>query len=133
MDENKNLFWQLIEAKMGPVPNYLKNVLTLRGYENAMSIKTIDQKAIDSFQKYLSSEEIRERIPPDSIMEDYLGVMWRTPDKAYILPGHVQFLEQIVAFVNLTLVTKGHEYFIMKTKVNQLRRIEHYTMLLFSY
>lgn len=133
MGEITNRFWELIEAKMGSVPNYLKNILTLMGYENAMSIKTISEKDIESFQKYLISDEIKKRIPPYAKMEDYVGVFWETPEKAYILPGHVKFLQEIVEFVNLTLVTKGCEYFTVKTKVNQRGSFKIYGMFCFSH
>ncbi|KAJ6642842.1 hypothetical protein Bhyg_07796 [Pseudolycoriella hygida] len=61
-----------------------------------MSIKTINEKDIASFQNYLKSEGMKDRVPPESKKEDYYGVFWQIPEKAYILPGHVKFLEQIV-------------------------------------
>ncbi len=54
--------------------------------------------------------------------EDYLGVFWETPDQIQILPGHIKFLEQIVEFVNVTLLTKGYEYFSFKTKAKHQGR-----------
>lgn len=122
MTENSNLFWDVIEAKMGEVPNYLKNILKLRGYENAVSIQTIEEADIESFHNFLKSDDMKSRVTLNAIKEDYYGVFWETPATAYILPGHVKFLEQIVAFVNITLVTKGYDYFNSKTKVIQQGR-----------
>lgn len=122
MSEMTLLFWQLIESKMGPIPNYLKNLLKLMGYESAISIKTIERNDIDSFQKYLTSADMRKRVPANAQMEDFFGVRWETPENAIILPGHIKLIEQIVEFVNLTLATKGYEYFTVKSKMNQQGR-----------
>lgn len=116
MSEITLLFWKLIESKMGPVPNYVKNLLTIMGYENAISIKTINRDDIESFQKYLISDEMKLRVPKGSNLQDYYGVFWETPKKANLLPGHIKLIEQIAEYVNLTLVTKGYDYFTMKCK-----------------
>lgn len=119
MNETTKLFWQLIESKMGPIPSYVKNILRLMGYESAISIRTIGPKDIDAFQKYVKSTDMRKRVPADAKMEDFFGVLWENPENANILPGHIKLIEQIVEFVNLTIVTKGYEHFIVKTKINQ--------------
>lgn len=111
-------FWSLIEAKMGcNVPKYLQNLLKLRGYENAISIQTITKEDIDELTTYAKSEEMKARIPVDCDPKDYFGdYFWSTPENFYVLPGHVKLLLKIVDFINITLATKGYDFFSVKPK-----------------
>lgn len=117
METEVEKFWDIIENKLGcSVPKYLQNILALRGYENAHSIKTITQEDLSELQKYVRSDEMMERVPKDADFRDYFGVFHATPKKCYVLPGHMKLLIEIVEFVKLSIISKGMDHFSTKPK-----------------
>lgn len=90
--------------------------MTLRGYDNALSIRRITKKDIDEMQEYMQGTEMKKRIPQNSNFRDYFGPLSNESgtgtEKCYILPGHVYLIEEVVGFIQL----KGSDFFNVKVK-----------------
>lgn len=113
-------FWNMVETKMGcTIPKYLQNLLAMRCYENAHSIKTNTLDDIQEMQKYIRSTEMMERVPKNADSRDYFGVFWATPNKSYVLPGHLKLILEVVEFLKLSIISKGMDYFSNKPKMFQ--------------
>lgn len=105
MNDSCKRFWDQLETMTGcAVPIYLKNILFLMGYDNPLSVKGISSKDIENIQAYMKSKEYEERIPPNSNKTDFYGVS-TIREKAYILPGHVKLLEELVCITKLSLLS----------------------------
>lgn len=102
-----NKFWELIEKQMGcMIPMYLKNILRLRGFENAASIKTLtgdDYKDLQTF----AQTKMAKFIPSGARLDDYYYIFWKEPDTFEILPGHVRLLDEIVKHINMHTSIRG--------------------------
>lgn len=110
-------FWEIIETKMGcNVPYYIRNILALNGYENAVSICTIEPEDIDYLQEY-ARKEMHKRIPKDANLQDYYGFYAEKPAEFVFLRGHVKLLQGIVAFIKQEIESKGPDYFSFKSKI----------------
>lgn len=110
-------FWSIIESKMGcNIPKHIKNLLAMRGYENAVSIRTITSDDIKEMQDFARSADMKERLPKDANLEDYYGCFSNTPAKFQILPGYAKLIEEIVDYIKIMTASKGPDFFIIKSK-----------------
>lgn len=115
----ENSFWDILQSKMGCiVPKYLVNLLLMRGYDSAFSVRRMTIADINGLSLYAKSDEMKESLPPNAKLENYYCVFSSKPDKFDILPGHVNLLLEIVDFIKLTMLTKGTDYFSGKHKAS---------------
>lgn len=103
-------FWDLIERKISIIfPTYLRNILKLRGYDNAASVKTITSEDIEKFEIFAKTE-MNNRLPEFSRPIDYFYI-YIGPDDFEILPGHKIILKEVVAYVKEMMDLHGRDYF----------------------
>lgn len=109
-------FWSLIESKLAcSVPKHIQNILSLNGYESAVSIKTITYDDITELQEFAQTS-MKSRIPAGANLEDFYGPFQDQPEGFRFLSGHKKLLQEIVAFVKSKISTAGPEFFVLKPK-----------------
>lgn len=111
--DDSNKFWSVIETKMGCiVPNYVRNILRLRGFDDAVSVSKITKDDIEAL-KHFAKNSMNDMIPSNANRLDYyfLAVYEKNPEAFEIAPGHVKLLESIIDFIKEKTVIHGHEYF----------------------
>lgn len=115
-------FWDLVENKFGcSVPKYVKNILALQGFDNALSIKTLSEGDFEFLEKY-AKNDMSKRIPLNADLSDYYGTFSEAPQDFVFLLGHRRLLEEIVAGLNKTIATKGYDVFsIHKNKIQMIK------------
>lgn len=126
------LFWDLLESKFGcTVPTYIQNILSMNGYDNALSIKTITSEDITFFENFAKSEKMANMIPKDANLADFYGTFTTSTKDFCFLRGHVKLLEEMVKLINSTIASKGAEVFgVKKPKVQPVAKAQIRTDLL---
>lgn len=103
-------FWNLIERKMSIIfPTYLRNILKLRGYDSAGSIKFITEEDVANFENFARTAMVN-RLPENSNKADYFSV-YTDPADFEIIPGHKILLQEVVAFIKEMTEEHGNNYF----------------------
>lgn len=95
-DHQNDQFWKLIESQMGySIPVYIKNILRLRGFETATTIKTLTAKDYEDLEVFARTK-MEKYVPFGASREDYYNIFSREPEAFEILPGHIKLLNQAV-------------------------------------
>lgn len=58
------------------------------------------------------------------MLKDYYGVFSSTPEKFYVLPGHIKLLLAVVDFIKVNRVTKSVDFLSVKSKPIQQREFK---------
>ncbi|KAG4076937.1 hypothetical protein HA402_015924 [Bradysia odoriphaga] len=94
-------FWNLVEAQVRfTIPTYVKNLLRLRGYDNALSVKTLTDEDLKSLETFARTK-MWMYIPPGANDKDYYHIFSSDPESFEILPGHVKMLKEIAKQVDV--------------------------------
>lgn len=105
-------FWELIQKKLGcSIPRYIVNILTLQGYDNALSLLEMNIDDICQLEEYARSDKFLKRIPKDATLKDYLGTFHDAQKEFELIPGHRKLLLQVVNFVTNNFKAKGTRFF----------------------
>lgn len=100
-------FWNLIDEHMGcRVPSYVKNILRLRGFDNAACIKTLTDEDYKEFETFARTK-MAKFIPSGSNLKDYYHVFSEEPNEFEFLPGHIRLLKEIAKYI--TVMTASHD------------------------
>ncbi|KAG4077014.1 hypothetical protein HA402_016001 [Bradysia odoriphaga] len=100
-------FWNLVEAQVRcTIPTYVKNLLRLRGYDNALSVKTLTDEDLKSLETFARTK-MWMYIPPDANDKDYYHMFSIEPESFEILPGHVKMLKEIAKQVDV--INQDHQ------------------------
>lgn len=98
-------FWKLLESQMDcSVPLYIKNILRLRGFDNALSVRTLTVKDIDSLETFARTK-MSKYIASGADLKDYYHIFSKEPESFEILPGHIRLLNEIVRHVTVMAAT----------------------------
>lgn len=96
-------FFEVLENLMSiEIPNYLKNILTLYGLDNAPSMRNINDDLIKEIQKFVV-EDMLCLIPTEKNLKDYFGNYANNIEKFKFVGGHILLMKELVIFINDTL------------------------------
>ncbi|XP_037035919.1 maternal protein tudor-like [Bradysia coprophila] len=94
-------FWNLVEAQVRcTIPTYVKNLLRLRGFDNALSVKALTDEDLKSLETFARTK-MWMYIPPGANDKDYYHMFSSDPESFEILPGHVKMLKEIAKQVDV--------------------------------
>ncbi|XP_037035914.1 maternal protein tudor-like isoform X2 [Bradysia coprophila] len=94
-------FWNQVEAQVRcTIPTYVKNLLRLRGYDNALSVKALTDEDLKSLETFARTK-MWMYIPPGANDKDYYHMFSSDPESFEILPGHVKMLKEIAKQVDV--------------------------------
>lgn len=111
-------FWNVVQRKMGhKIPKYLVNILTLQGFDNALSLKKFDEDDIILVESYVKTDKFSRRIPVDSSLEDYFGIFHNSKADFEIIPGHKKLLMQVIDYIKYNLNNRGPKFFEMRCDI----------------
>lgn len=95
-DHQNDQFWKVIESQMGySIPVYIMNLLRIRGFENATTIKTLTVKDYEDLEVFARTK-MEKYVPFGASRENYYNIFSRDPEAFEILPGHIKLLNQVV-------------------------------------
>lgn len=110
-DNDVESFWNFMERKMAIIfPTYLRNILKLRGYDNAVSVKAITTDDIENNFEIFAKTSMTNRIPKNGNHEDYFSI-YDGPDDFEIIPGHKILLAEVVEYIKEMTNLHGKDYF----------------------
>lgn len=89
------------------VPNYVRNILRLRGFDDAVSVSKITKDDIESLKHFAKNSKSNA----NRLDYYFLAVYEKKPEDFEIAPGHVKLLESIIDFIKEKTVNHCHEYF----------------------
>lgn len=104
-------FWMFIEKSMGcVVPMYVKHILHIRGYDNAVTVGSLTAADLKQIQEFVKNK--LERTPPENIdKRKFYHQYHEKSDPFEILPGHVKLIEKIISFIKSMPEIHGPGYF----------------------
>lgn len=109
---NPDQFWSYIESKLYcNVPQYIKNLLRIRGLDDAVNMQSIDDEVIEQLEVFVKNGGLVPFIPNNANLKDFFGIFHQLQDKFKIVPGHKVLLKYIVEFVAQQTNAKGPEFF----------------------
>lgn len=79
------------------IPQYLKNLLTLTGYDNVLSLKSFKPEDIDELETF-GRTEMELFCDSNKPQSDYYGIYSKNKDNFKILPGHKRLLFGLVEY-----------------------------------
>lgn len=99
--------WSFIEFKLQtPVPPYIKYILMFCGYNNGISISTIEDVDVQHFVDVVKNGSVTDYFGEKNILQ---GSM-RSIDNFEFSRGHVKFLMYIVSFLREYIEENGHSF-----------------------
>lgn len=111
--------WSFIELKLQtPVPPYFKYVLQYCGYENGVSIASIDNTDIDHFILEVRSEKVTKYFKSKLGDKDVLEGSNKNMENFDFSRGHSKFLMYIVAFLKDHIEEHGIGSFSVSSNMN---------------
>lgn len=109
---NPDEFWSFIESKIYcNVPQYLKNLLRIKGLDDAITIQLINDEVIEHLEVFVKNGGLIPFIPDNADLKDFFGIFEKIQDKFKIVPGHKVLLKYIVKFVVQQTNAKGPEFY----------------------
>lgn len=94
-------FWAALENEMGfQIPGYIKISLKLCGYDNPLSVSTIDAEVVQKIQQ--DTKDMFDLIAPNATLEDKKKVFYLFANdlsKFKFLDGHVSLLLKMVELI----------------------------------
>ena len=119
-ENEQNVFWDLLEYKIGfALPVYLKNILSMSGFDNPISFKRITEADIAEIEQFVLSDKMKKRIPKDGNLREYFGTFYENPEDFEIVLGHKKMLIEVIAFVQEKLNADGINSFNQFDKKNK--------------
>lgn len=104
--------WSFIEQKIQtPVPPYFKYVLQYCGYENAVSIASIDDHDVDDFVSEVRSGKVTEYFKSKLGDKDVLEGSNKNMETFDFSRGHRKFLMYIASFLKEHIEEHGFDTF----------------------
>lgn len=80
--------WSVIERDIGALPVYLKNILSINGYNHLLSLEELDEQSIQDVEKF-ARENMKNYVPNT---EAYFYIFKENPSDFRILSGHRKLL-----------------------------------------
>lgn len=100
------IIWEPFETNISQIPTYLKNILTLSGFDNIISLQNLDDAAIIEIERF-ARDQLHLFIPEDAKLEDYYNIYNNNPEMFTIVAGHKILLREI----RMYSMEKGAEFF----------------------
>jgi len=99
-----------VERKQAIIfPQYLRNILKLRGYDSASTVTAITKEDIETNFEKFAKTDMKQYIGQNN-KNDYYSI-FGTPEKFQIIPGHKILLHKVVQFVTEMTNHYGIDYF----------------------
>lgn len=110
--------WQKIEKSLYiKMPPYLKELLIINGYDNAITLSKLDNNLI------LEIESFAKNILPSLISDDdsnkYYGIFSKDISKFTIVGGHRILLKKIAEYLNEDLKKMNHQMNMFSKRVSK--------------
>ncbi|XP_037905818.1 uncharacterized protein LOC119648249 isoform X2 [Hermetia illucens] len=80
--------WAVIERDIGALPLYLKNILSINGYNHLLSLEELDETSIQEVEKF-ARENMKNYVPNT---EAYFYIFKKNPADFRIVSGHRKLL-----------------------------------------
>lgn len=112
---NANQFWGYVETKLCcQVPNYMKNLLRVKGLDDPVSFQSIDDSIIEELEIFVRTGGLNPFIPNNATdLKDFFGMFHQLQHKFRFISSHKVLLKYIVAFVAKEIESKGPEFYNM--------------------
>ncbi|XP_037035586.1 uncharacterized protein LOC119073849 [Bradysia coprophila] len=115
-DEMFDEIWTFVEEKLKtPVPPYFKYILKSCGYDNGLSIATIDDDDIQHFVNEVKNGNVSKYFEASGETDVLEGSTKNTDDFEFSR-GHLKFLKAIVVFVKKYAEDNGPDSFTVANK-----------------
>lgn len=82
------------------IPPYLKNALLYTGYDNAASLKNLDEEDFEEMQNFVRNQFAELFSSRQMLLEEYFGIFSHNIKQFVILPGHKKLLKAISKFLS---------------------------------
>lgn len=116
MDENcfeNNKFWKSLEYHIGfEIPTFIKINLEFSGYNNPLSIQSIDETTIVQIEK--NTKEIFKRVFPNATelqKKKIFDIFHESPDQFRFFSGHRTLIIELANYTKQRISERGLDFF----------------------
>lgn len=111
---NFDEIWTFVEEKLNPVPTYIKHILHVCGYNNGISIATIEDEDIGYFVSEVRNGNVSKYFESLSRERDVLEGSTKTVQNFEFSRGHLKYLKYVVQFLKNYVEENGIDCFTKK-------------------
>lgn len=123
-DDNELEIFYTAESNLHfQIPEYIKNLLIIAGFESSTLIATINEKTIEDLEVF-AREELRTIICEEDIVKYYGSTFQKHPEKFKFVIGHKKILHLLIEFCKKqSNLTKGNKKMKINDNVGRQRSI----------